>query len=239
MTISLTTILRRVARMRNILILSLMLLLPATAFSEVYESSFIVDMPEVTRSDTHPQMLEWTREDRDMLSYGSLHIPQPVIILSDKNKYKGIQPNQTKLFVDRIQAMFTSRFGDLIEIVDTPRADTLVMNIGITELIMKKKRGILGYSPIGAVAHAATTNNKIEDMEKLAKKIQMKNANLEIEFVDASTGEIEFIRIFEISGKEDGREEESWAALRKELETIVDLFYTSYKAILTNAGLPE
>ena len=223
--------------MKNVVILSLLLLLPAIGFSKNYESSFIENMPKVSVSEADPQMLEWTKADLNLLSYGSLTIPQPVIILSDKNKYKGIQPDQQKLFADRLQAMFTSRFGDLIDIVDEPKADSLVMNIAVTELIMKKKRGILGYTPIGAVAHAATTNNKIEDMEKMAKKIQMKNANLEIEFVDAGTGEVVGVRILQISGKADGREEESWAAMRKEIQVLVDRFYTNYEAALANAGV--
>ena len=74
------------------------------------------------------------------------------------------------MFADRVQALFTSRFGDIIDVVDTPQTDTLVMNIAVTELIMKKKRGLFAYSPTGALMHAATANKKIDDIEKLAKK---------------------------------------------------------------------
>jgi hypothetical protein len=222
--------------MKNIAILSLLLLLPTTAFSKNYESSFIEDMPKVTASEVDPDMLEWTKADINLLSYGSLAIAQPIIILSDKNKYKGIQPDQLKLLADRVEAMFTSQFGDMIDIVETPQSDSLVMNIAITELIMKKHRGVFGYTPGGALLHAATSNNKIEDVEKLAKKITMKDANLEVGFVDGGTGELIGVRILQITGKQDGRDEKSWPALRKEITALAERFSTNYKAALNNAG---
>jgi hypothetical protein len=228
-----------VPEMKKIAVFSLLLLLPMTGFSKNYESTFIEEMPEVSVSEADPQILEWTKDGLNLLAYGSLSIPQPVIILSDKNKYKGMQPDQQKLFADRLQSLFTSRFGDIIDIVDTPQADTLVMNIALTELIMKKKRGFMSFTPVGAMAHAATANNKIKNIEEIAKKVLMKDANLEVEFVDAGTGELVGVRIIQISGKEKGREEESWAALRAEITTVVDRFYSNYEAALANAAPAE
>lgn len=221
---------------KNVALASLLLLFPAVGFSKNYESRFIENMPKVTVSETDPQMLEWTKDDFNGMAYDTLAIPQPMIILAEKNKYKGIQPDQQKLFADRVQAIFISRFGDFVDIVDDPQRGTLVMNIAVTELMMKKKRSLLGFTPVGALVHAGTANSKIEDMEKLAKKIEMKDANLELEFIDGGTGELVAVRILQITGKEDGREEESWAALRKEVTTVAERFATNYRAAITKAA---
>lgn len=225
--------------MKKVAILSVLLLLPAIGFSKNYESRFIENLPKLTANETDPQMLEWTKEGFSGLGFTSLAIPQPVIILSDKNKYKGIQPDQQKLFADRMQTIFTSRFGDFIDIVDAPQSNSLVINIALTELIMKKKRGLLGYTPLGAVGHAATSSRKIDDVEKLAEKVNMKDANLELEFVDGRTGELVGVRVLQIAGKEKGREEESWAALRKEITDLAERFARNYKAAIANAESPQ
>ena len=123
-----------------------------------------------------------------------------------------------KLFADRVGALFTTRFEEIIDIAEQPGPGVLVMNLALTEIKMKKKRGLMGFTPGGALLHAATSQKKYEDLEQLAKKILLTDANLEIELVDGGTGELLAIRILTIEGKEKGREEKSWAGLRAELD---------------------
>jgi hypothetical protein len=202
------------------------------SLAATYESSFIEDLPELTRSKEDKAMLEWTREDLNLLSYDKLHIPQPAIILSDKNKYKGIQPDQMKHFADRVDAIATHRFEDIIDVTEEVGPGTIVMNMAVTEVIMKKKRGLMAFTPTGALLHAATSNTKYEDLEQFAEKIQLKEANLEVELVDGGTGELLAVRVLEVEGKQKDRDEQSWWALRKEIDGVFDRFYRSYASSL-------
>lgn len=59
----------------------------------------------------------------------------------------------------------------------------------------------------------------------------MKDANLEVEFVDAATGELVGVRILQITGKEKGREEESWAAMRGEISAVAERFIQTTKQL--------
>jgi len=120
-----------------------------------YESSFIEDLPELSKSKTDKSMLEWTSETANLLDYETLHVPQLVVILSDKNKYKGAQPNQKAMMADRVMALAKAQFGDLLKEADRLGKGILVMNLAITENIMKKKRSLLGFTPAGALMHAA------------------------------------------------------------------------------------
>jgi len=207
-----------------------LLTVPLVSSAAKYESSFIEDLPELSRSKTDKSMLEWTSETANPLNYQTFYIPQPVIILSDKNKYKGVQPNQKVVVADRVQALAKAQFGDMLQETGSVGKGTLVMNLAITEIIMKKKRSLLGFTPAGALMHSATSNTEYEDLEKFARKIQLKEANLEVELVDGDTGELLAVRIIEIDGKTKGSEEESWQALRGHIERAFKRFYVNFAA---------
>ena len=216
--------------MKKITATFFLLTLPLVSSAAKYESSFIEDLPELSESKTDKSMLEWTSETANPLNYETLYIPQPVIILSDKNKYKGVQPNQKVMMADRVQAVAKAQFADMLEETGSVGKGTLVMNLAITGIIMKKKRSLLGFTPAGALMHAATSNLEYEDLEKFAKKIQLKGANLEVELVDGYTGELLAVRIIEIEGKTKGSDEESWQALRGHIERAFERFYVNYAA---------
>ena len=207
-----------------------------TQAKEAYTSSFIENLPALEANSDDPGLLEWTKAGLNSGSYTKIRIPQPYIILSDKNKYKGLQPDQLKLLADRLGAIFSSRFEDIIDVVEETGPGVIVMNLALSDVTMKKKRSLLGYSPTGALLHAARANSKIANLDKLAEKIQLKEANLEVEFVDGGTGELIAVRVLMISGKVKGREDQSWQALRREISDLADRFYENYSASLFASG---
>lgn len=209
----------------------LVILAPGISYAaESYESSFIENLPILTKSADDAGVLEWTKPEGNIAAYDKLLVSQPHIILSADNKYKGLQPDQMVLLADRLAALFTSRLGDALEIVDAPSEGTVLMNMAVTEVLLKKKRGLLSYTPLGAVAHAATSNTKVKDLEALAQKVQLQGANLEIELVDATTGELLAIRILKIGGGKKIKGSESWDVTRQEIGELVERFYTNYTA---------
>ena len=216
------------------LFLSTMFLTGMVYTSTVIGSPFIEEMPKLTVSADDPNLREWTKPGVNPSDYNSLMIVQPIIFLSEKNKYKGMQPDQMKYFADKVAMIFISKMGSAIEITTTPGPGVLIMNMAITELKMKKKRGILSFTPIGAVAHAATSQTEYEDMNKMAEKINMTDANLEIEFLDGASGERVAIRVLTVEGKQKDREEKSWYALGAEIEELADRFAANYSVSMAD-----
>lgn len=211
----------------------LLLATPGLALAkEVYTSSFIENLPAPEASSDDPRLLEWTKDGLKIGDYTKLAIPHSYIFLSDKNKYKGLQPDQMKLLADRLSAIFKARFADTIDIVEEPGPGVMVMNLALSDLTMKKKRGLMSFTPTGALLHAARANSKVKNLDKLADKIQLINANLEVEFVDGVTGELLVVRVLMVSGKQKGREDQSWQALRREISELADRFNKNYSATL-------
>jgi hypothetical protein len=226
--------------MRRILqqLVILVMMLPGVSFAaESYDSSFIENLPALTKNKDDAGLLEWTMQDVDFAAYDKLIVPQPHIILGANNKYKGLQPDQMALLADRLATAFTSRLGDAVDIVSSPSPGTVVMNIAVTELALKKKRGLLSYTPTGALMHAATSNSKVKNLDALAKKIHLKGANLEIELVDATTGDLLAVRILKIGDGKKIKGSESWEITRTEIGELVDRFYTNYTAAIDAASM--
>jgi len=135
--------------MRRIIKLGLFLVLATPGLAqakEAYTSSFIENLPALEANSDDPGLLEWTKAGLDAGSYTKIMIPQPYIFLSDKNKYKGLQPDQLKLLADRLGAIFSSRFEDIIDVVEETGPGVIVMNLQLSDLTMKKKRGLLGFT---------------------------------------------------------------------------------------------
>ena len=82
---------------------------------------------------------------------------------------------------------------------------------------------------------AGTSNKGYEDLEKIAKTVQLKEANLEVELIDGYTGEIFAARMIEIEGKTKGSKEESRRALRDQIERAIERFYVNYAARVETA----
>jgi hypothetical protein len=189
-------------------------------------------MPRLKASANDSNLLEWTKPGVKGSTYTKLLVAQPLIFLSEKNKYKGFQPDQMKLFADRVGRVFVTKMSQSMEIVNKPGPGVLVLQMAITELSMKKKRSLLGYTPIGAIVHATQSQSEYEDLGKLAKKVLMKGAVLEMEALDGVSGERVAIRVLNVQGKKKGRDEESWQALRAEIEGLANRFYANYQTSL-------
>ena len=191
-------------------------------------SGFIDDLPALQVNADDPDLFQWKNPEARASDYHRLMIPQPEIFLAEDNKYRGMQPDQMKLIADAIAEAIATRFEGTLELVNEPGPGVIILYMALTDLKMKKKRGVLGYTPIGAIAHGATAQKKYEHPDKLAKKINMISAKLEVEGVDGASGDRIGVHILNIAGKQKGREEKSWEALKDEINDLAERFYKNY-----------
>lgn len=191
------------------------------------KSDFIEDLPALEVAADDPDLFRWSPPGGPPAGYDKLMITQPEIFLAEDNRYKGLQPDQLKLLADSVAEAIATRMSDVIEVVDTRGPNTMVLEMALTDLKMKRKRSVLGYVPIGAVVHAVAKNRDTETAE-VAKKIILVNARLEAELVDGVSGERLGVNILVITRKQKDREEESWEALKEEIEDLADRFHANF-----------
>jgi len=105
------------------------------------------------------------------------------IFISPESEYKGLSADELKKLSDGFADAVTKTLAPEITLVNKPGAGVLHVRAAITNVdAAKKKRGLLGYTPIGFVA--GTVKNAA-----VGPSLSLKNAVLEIETLDSVSGE--------------------------------------------------
>lgn len=107
-----------------------------------------------------------------LAAYNAVMVDQPEILFSPDSEVKGMKPDDLKALAE---ALRDSLSGSLAEggysVTQKPGPGVVYARIALTDLIVKKKkRGLLAYTPAGAVVKAASdvvreTFNKVDFIE--------------------------------------------------------------------------
>jgi hypothetical protein len=169
--------------------------------------------------------------------YNQLFIDQPEIFISPDSKYQGAKPDDMKIIADSLREAMSSEFRSSFEVVDQPGLGVITVRIALVNLHLKKaKRGLLSYTPVGAVAHA--TKSALE--ENITKKISLVEVTIEAEVLDSATGEVLGATIEHRGQAKDKKaklkeEASSW----EEINSLLHTYAVRMKCRLDNARLPE
>lgn len=131
----------------------------------------------------------------------ALMVDQPEIFIDPKSKYKGIKPSDATAVAEMLRAALIEGIGTSIPVVDEPGDSTGLISWAVTNVrVNKKKRGVLGYTPVGAVAYGVKTQ-----MTDIVDKTQAFDVVFELEGSDINTGEVYFAMVYDF--KEEGVKE--------------------------------
>ena len=165
-----------------------------------------------------------------LVNYEAVMIDEPEVLIAEDSPYRGGKPRQFVALAETFRAGVIAAFSDDWYVVQTPGQNVLYFRIALSNVkLTKKKRNILGYTPVGlvggAVRGAATTD--------IAKKANLQDLVLEVEVFDSLTEE-RLVAIIDYLG--EGEEApSSW----EELEDLATLYGERLHCRLNNARLPE
>jgi hypothetical protein len=122
-----------------------------------------------------------------LAKYDKIMIDQPEIWIDPDSKYRGAKPDNIKAIADLMRENLTAKVTERgYEVVDEPGPGVLYIRPAVTDLYLKKKkRGILAYTPAGAVVKLGA--DAIRDM---MKKIDIIEVAIQVEFQDSVTEEV-------------------------------------------------
>ncbi len=202
------------------------------------ESGFLTDysLLETRQADfanrvyLAPNMMERLND------YNAILVDQPEIFIAPDSKYKGAKPDQLKQLADTARLAMMERFeSGGYTIADAPGPGVLYLRWAIADLYLKKKkRGLLSYTPVGAVVHA-TKQAAIRD---LWKKINIVEIGLEIEFSDAVSDDI-LAAATSKQGMRKGRGQKEDLVSWEELDAMFSTVGERARCNLDNAKLPQ
>ncbi len=135
-----------------------------------------------------------------LAKFDKLMIDQPEIWIDPDSKYRGTKPDNIKAIADLMRENLTAKVIDRgYAVVDEPGPGVLFVRVALTDLyLQKEKRGILGYTPAGAVIKLGA--DAVRDM---MKKIDIIEIAIQMEFQDSVTQEVLFAIIIKRGARKD------------------------------------
>jgi len=202
------------------------------AAENLIQSGFMTDYSQLTRIDDESADYRWVAEDvqERVANIDAVMIDQPEVFIAADSPYRGAKPKHLDALAEAIRTGMIEALSEDFDIVEQPGPNVLYVSMAITNLrLTKKKKSVLGYTPIGlvggAVVGAATTD--------LAKKANLQDVVLEFEVFDSVTGD-RLVAVIDHRG--EGKEApSSW----EELEAASLAYGELARCRLTTARLPK
>jgi hypothetical protein len=202
------------------------------AAEEIMQSGFMTDYSQLTRISDATADYRYVAEDAPdrVAKYDAVMIDQPEIFIAADSPYRGVKPKHLDALAEAVRAGMASALSEDFYIVDKPGANVMFISPALSNVkLTKKKKSILGFTPIGlvggAVAGAATTD--------IAKKANLQDVIIEIEIFDSMTGD-RLIALIDHRG-EGKHAPTNW----EELEQAALAYGQLASCRLKNARLPE
>ena len=174
--------------------------------SSLHATEHFLDQKELDSLTPHPAVpgvSRYVTPGADPTSYSKIIVGSVSFFFAEGSKTKSIDADEMKMISDAIKSAMVAAAAEKREVVLTKGPGAVLMNIAVTEInLQNKKRGLLGYTPVGFVV-SSTAN-------MAGLRIQLKDARIEGEAVDSVTGEtISIFRLDEIADI-DGKKNLSW-----------------------------
>ncbi len=127
--------------------------------------------------------------------FNQVMIDQPEVIIAADSKYRGAKPQDTLAVAETLRAGMVQGIGDRFPVVNAPGDGAALMSWAVSNVYLKKrKRGLLNYTPVGAVAYGAR-----QMASDVVDKTRAYDVVLEFEMTDSVTGEVLFAAIVDLS----------------------------------------
>ncbi len=172
-----------------------------------------------------------------LAKYNKLMIDQPEIWRDPDSDYGGMKPDDAKAIADMIRENMTERWISRgYEVVDEPGPDVLYARVALTDLYLKKeKRGILGYTPMGAVAKVGA--DAVRDM---LSKVDIIEMALQAEMLDSQSEEVLVAIVIKRGARKDKETGQKLVRIDfDEFSAIVQEYGARVACSLDNAKKPE
>lgn len=183
---------------------------------------FIDNMPQLNKDPDRVGAMIWQKPGVDRAAYTRVMIEPITIFISPDSEYQGLSADELKAVSDQFANAITQTLEPAIPIVSKSGPGVMVLRAALTNVkIAKKKRGLLGYTPIGFVAGAAK--------EAVAgPSVTLKDASLEIEMLDSVSGER--LGVLVDTAPKGTTQDTSWEAISKTFTFYAERFKSRMQA---------
>jgi len=201
------------------------------ADENIIQSGFMTDYSQLSKvsdeSADYRYMADGALER--VANYDAVMIDQPEIFIAADSPYRGGKPKELAALAEAFRAGLTVALSEDFYIVEQTGPNVMYVRVAISNLkLKKKKKSILGYTPVGlvggAVKGAVTTD--------IAKKTDLQEVVMEFEVFDSVTGD-RLVAVIDHRGDGD-KTPATW----EELEAAAYNYGKLARCRLNNARVP-
>lgn len=122
-----------------------------------------------------------------LATYNGVMVDQPEILISPESDYKGAKPEDLAAIAAMLRDGLSGRLSaGGYNVVQAPGPGVIYIRVALTDLQMKKKkRGVLGYTPIGFVVKAGA-----DAVKEMMSKYDIMSMALQAELTDSQSNEV-------------------------------------------------
>lgn len=195
---------------------TLLVLAMPVAGAAAAEKPFIDNMPVLTSDPDRPGAKKWERPNFNRAAYKSVMLEPLTIMISPDSKYKDLDADELKALSDQFRETVVKTLAPEFPVVGKPGPGVLYVRAAITNVkLEQKKRGLLGYTPIGFVVTTVA--------DAAGARISLRQAVLQIEMLD-SVSKQRLGVLVDSAPTPPGSETLSWDSIRHTLEYYAQRF---------------
>lgn len=121
-------------------------------------------------------------------------IDLPEFFIDPNSKYKGIKPGDAIVVGTELRDAMIRGIEESLPVVDEPGEGVDLISWAVTNIrVEKKKRGVLGYTPVGAVAYGVK-----KQLSDVVDKTRAFDVVFEVEATDLESGEVLFAMVLDL-----------------------------------------
>ena len=118
----------------------------------------------------------------------------PEFFIDPNSKYKGIKPGDAVVVGTELRNAMIRGIEGSLSVVDEPGEGVELISWAVTNVrVEKKKRGVLGYTPVGAVAYGVK-----KQLSDVVDKTRAFDVVFELEATDLESGEVLFAMVLDL-----------------------------------------
>jgi hypothetical protein len=147
--------------------------------------------------------------------YGKVIVGGATVYFDDESKTKQIDPDTLKALTDELEQIVAASLGRYVEVVTEPGPGVALVSFAIVDLKMKnKKRGLLGYTPVGFVVTSAANAT--------GARLTMAGAKIQAEAVDSVSGAVLTLSQVDEIQQLDAEKEMTWEDIQLTLKSFAN-----------------
>jgi hypothetical protein len=147
--------------------------------------------------------------------YRKVMIGGATVYFAEDSKTQQIDPDLLKAVTDELEQIVATSVARYAEVVTEPGPGVALINFAIVDLKMKnKKRGLLGYTPVGLVVTTAAN--------AAGARMTMAGARIQAETVDSVSGAVLSLSQVDQIEQLDAEKEMTWDDIRLTLQSFAN-----------------